>query len=69
MQVCGTAAAPRYRLQRIISTREESHKTNASPNSLSELEQYADGTTAQILALQVREAYLCQNLLLTEPQE
>ena len=52
-QVLGTAAAPRYRLQRIISTREANHKAGSPPNTLEDLEQYADGTVAQVQALQV----------------
>lgn len=52
-QVVGNAAAPRYRLQRIITTREENHKAGSPPNTLEDLEQYADGTVAQVQALQV----------------
>ena len=53
-QVLGNAAAPRYRLQRIIGTREAYHKAGSPPNTLEDLEQYADGTVAQVQALQVR---------------
>ena len=57
-QVLGNAAAPRYRLQRIITTREEDHKSGSPPNSLQDLEQYADGTVGQVQALQVSH-YIC----------
>lgn len=50
-----SGAATRYRLQRIISTREDSFKADAPPNMLDDLEQYAEGTMAQMQALQVSQ--------------
>jgi hypothetical protein len=52
-QVVGGDAAARYRLQRIISTREEDYLGSVPPNSMEDLEQYAEGTAAQLQALQV----------------
>ena len=54
----GTDAVPvpvltRYRLQRVVSAREEDALTPATPRSLAALEQYAEGTDAQLLLLQV----------------
>ena len=49
----GDAAAPRYRLQRIITTRENDHMHSMPPNTIAELEQYADGSAGQVQALQV----------------
>ncbi len=48
----GGDAASRYRLLRIIGTREEDYLASEPPNSLEDLEQYAEGTAAQLQALQ-----------------
>jgi len=53
-QVVGGDAAARYRLLRIIGTREEDYLSSVPPNSMEDLEQYAEGTAAQLQALQVK---------------
>ena len=49
----GGDAAARYRLLRIIGTREEDYLSAEPPNTMEDLEKYAEGTAAQLQALQV----------------
>lgn len=49
----GGDAAARYRLLRIIGTREEDYLASEPPNTMEDLEQYAEGTAAQLQGLQV----------------
>ncbi|KAL4420852.1 hypothetical protein ABPG75_010508 [Micractinium tetrahymenae] len=46
----------RYRLQQVVSTRENDLLSLEQPASLAALEQYADGTAGQLLALQLEAA-------------
>lgn len=46
----------RYRLQQVVSTREADLLSTEQPASLAALEQYAEGTTGQLLALQLEAA-------------
>lgn len=43
----------RYRLQKIINTREADFSATDPPPSLKSLEEYAEGTASQLLQLQV----------------
>lgn len=56
LQVFRESAASRYKLQRLISTREEDQAGGRPPSSLADLEDYADGTAGQVQALQVDTA-------------
>ena len=52
-QVVGGMPAAKYRLQRITGTREADALEGQPPPTLRGLEDYAEGTTTQLLALQV----------------
>ena len=59
----GDSASARYRLQRMISTREADLLNGMPPNSMEELEEYAEGTVAQLLLLQVRKGLLVDSAI------
>lgn len=50
------APLTRYRLQQVVATREADLLSAEQPASLAALEQYAEGTTGQLLALQLEAA-------------
>lgn len=51
----------RYRLQQMVSTREADLLSAEQPASLAALEQYAEGTAGQLLALQLEAAGISQS--------
>ena len=53
LKVLGDSAAARYKLQRLVSTREQDQASAQAPATLAELAEYADGTAGQVQALQV----------------
>lgn len=55
-EVLRVAPLTRYRLQQVVTTREEDLLSHAQPASLASLERYADGTTGQLLLLQLEAA-------------
>jgi NADH dehydrogenase [ubiquinone] 1 alpha subcomplex assembly factor 6 len=57
-EVLRVAPLTRYRLQQIVSTREEDLLGHAQPASLAAIERYAEGTAGQLLQLQLEAAGL-----------
>jgi NADH dehydrogenase [ubiquinone] 1 alpha subcomplex assembly factor 6 len=55
-EVLRVAPLTRYRLQQVVTTREEDLLSHAQPASLAALERYAEGTTGQLLLLQLEAA-------------
>eukprot|EP00884_Botryococcus_braunii_P001716 jgi/Botrbrau1/11545/Bobra.0393s0023.1 len=55
-QVLGRQQSTKYRLQRIVSSRQKDSQRGGPPPDMKALEQYADGTASQLLHLQMELA-------------